>query len=221
MGCEGVIHSCLFQFRYSVFYALKGIGLKVNDSLKCSSWRTHRAHHPFWHTYCLLRLWSVLNPRLVSSLKNNKGLYMQVVVTPHFRQTDRLINEPPIGVDPERGLNVSERVFFFLQFLQGRFRFRLFSFHFLRISLLSISFFNKHSSMKLFQTVHDFHYEWSLVSAANWQKYPNDNCPHVQHVDVLNRTVDPKTGILTTERLITVSQNVPRFISTVNITYYE
>ncbi|CAO3636493.1 unnamed protein product [Cunninghamella blakesleeana] len=50
------------------------------------------------------------------------------------------------------------------------------------------------------------------VSAAQWQKYPNENCPHVQHVNVLNCTVDPETGILTTERLITVEQFVPRFI---------
>ncbi|KAF7722807.1 hypothetical protein EC973_002691 [Apophysomyces ossiformis] len=66
--------------------------------------------------------------------------------------------------------------------------------------------------MKLFKSTHDYDYEWSLVSAANWQKYPNDKCPHVTHVDVINRTVDPKTGILTTERLITVNQNVPSFI---------
>ncbi|ORZ00188.1 PRELI-like family-domain-containing protein [Syncephalastrum racemosum] len=66
--------------------------------------------------------------------------------------------------------------------------------------------------MKLFQSKHEFQYEWSLVSAANWQKYPNEHCPHVQHVDVLNRTLDPETGILTTERLITVDQNVPALI---------
>ncbi|KAI7867419.1 protein MSF1 [Spinellus fusiger] len=66
--------------------------------------------------------------------------------------------------------------------------------------------------MKLFKSIHDFGYEWSLVTAANWKKYPNENCPHVRHVDVLNRTVDPETGVLTTERLITVEQNVPRLI---------
>lgn len=66
--------------------------------------------------------------------------------------------------------------------------------------------------MKLFKSIHEYNYQWDLVSAANWQKYPNENCPHVQHVDVLNRTVDPETGILTTERLITVEQSAPRFI---------
>lgn len=70
--------------------------------------------------------------------------------------------------------------------------------------------------MKFFKSVHTFNYEWNLVSAAQWQKYPNDHCPHVQHVDVLNRTVDPETGILTTERLITVKQNMPRLLLKVN-----
>ncbi|KAJ2962646.1 hypothetical protein NQZ79_g2287 [Umbelopsis isabellina] len=63
--------------------------------------------------------------------------------------------------------------------------------------------------MKLFKSVHTYDYPWSLVSAANWQKYPNEHCPHVQAVDVLDRRVDPETGILVTERLITVKQNVP------------
>ncbi|KAI8075444.1 PRELI-like family-domain-containing protein [Gilbertella persicaria] len=66
--------------------------------------------------------------------------------------------------------------------------------------------------MKWFKSTHDFKYEWNLVSAAQWQKYPNESCPHVAHVDVLNRTVDPETGILTTERLITVDQNIPTII---------
>jgi hypothetical protein len=69
--------------------------------------------------------------------------------------------------------------------------------------------------MKLFKTTLDYNYAWSLVSAANWQKYPNEKCPHVQHVDVLNRTVDPETGILTTERLITVKQHIPSIIKKV------
>ncbi|KAI9250528.1 PRELI-like family-domain-containing protein [Phascolomyces articulosus] len=66
--------------------------------------------------------------------------------------------------------------------------------------------------MKLFKSVHDFQYEWSLVSAANWQKYPNEHCTHVHAVDVLDRRLDPETGVLTTERLITVNQSVPRLI---------
>lgn len=66
--------------------------------------------------------------------------------------------------------------------------------------------------MRLFQTQHLFEYPWSLVSAANWQKYPNESCPHVVAVDVLDRHLDPDTGVLTTERLLTLRQNVPHII---------
>ncbi|CAG8434790.1 11748_t:CDS:2 [Ambispora gerdemannii] len=66
--------------------------------------------------------------------------------------------------------------------------------------------------MKFFETSHIFRYPWSHVSAANWRKYPNDNCPHVIAVDVLDRHVDPITGILRTERLITCQQNIPKWI---------
>jgi hypothetical protein len=74
--------------------------------------------------------------------------------------------------------------------------------------------------MKLYKSVHTYNYPWSLVSAANWQKYPNEHCPHVYAVDVLDRRVDPETGILVTERLITVKQNVPTIILKVSLTYF-
>ncbi|CAO3673600.1 unnamed protein product [Umbelopsis vinacea] len=66
--------------------------------------------------------------------------------------------------------------------------------------------------MRLFKTVHDFDYSWHTVSAAQWQKYPNEHCPHVQHVDVLDSSVDPETGVLRIERLISVTQKAPGFI---------
>lgn len=75
-------------------------------------------------------------------------------------------------------------------------------------------------AMKLYKSVHTYNYPWSLVSAANWQKYPNEHCPHVYAVDVLDRRVDPETGILVTERLITVKQNVPTIILKVSLTYF-
>lgn len=75
--------------------------------------------------------------------------------------------------------------------------------------------------MRFLKTIHTFDYEWNLVSAAQWQKYPNDLCPHVQCVDVLDRTVDPETGILTTERLLTLKQNVPRLILKVNLAVHS
>lgn len=82
----------------------------------------------------------------------------------------------------------------------------------LSIPSVSLFFSTFQSTMKIYEGVHDYNYKWSLVSAANWQKYPNENCPHVKHVDVLQRFVDPATGILYTERLFTVKQNVPTII---------
>ncbi|CAI2175456.1 14943_t:CDS:2 [Funneliformis geosporum] len=67
--------------------------------------------------------------------------------------------------------------------------------------------------MKLFEATHTFFYKWSQVSAANWRKYPNDNCPHVVAIDVLDRHVDPETGVLRTERLITCHQNIPGMLN--------
>jgi hypothetical protein len=36
--------------------------------------------------------------------------------------------------------------------------------------------------------------------------------PHVQHVDILHRSVDPETKVLRTERLLAYSQPVPHFL---------
>jgi len=66
--------------------------------------------------------------------------------------------------------------------------------------------------MKLFSNEHLFSHPWSKVSAANWIKYPNELTPHVLHVDYLSRSVDPRTGILRTVRLLSCKQNVPDII---------
>ncbi|KAF9929988.1 hypothetical protein BGZ65_005539 [Modicella reniformis] len=66
--------------------------------------------------------------------------------------------------------------------------------------------------MKFFQAFHKFDHSWAQVTAANWQKYPNEQCPHVIAVDVLNRHVDPVTGVLHTERLLTCNQNAPALV---------
>ncbi|KAK3827453.1 MAG: PRELI-like family-domain-containing protein [Benniella sp.] len=66
--------------------------------------------------------------------------------------------------------------------------------------------------MKFFHTSHKFDHSWAQVTAANWQKYPNEQCPHVIAVDVLSRHVDPNTGVLHTERLLTCNQNAPALI---------
>ncbi|VEU21739.1 DEKNAAC102246 [Brettanomyces naardenensis] len=66
--------------------------------------------------------------------------------------------------------------------------------------------------MRLFKSEQYFDYPWEQVSAANWQKYPNEVSTHVKSVDVLRREYDPVKQVLTTERLIGCSQNVPRWL---------
>ncbi|KAI0134327.1 PRELI-like family-domain-containing protein [Xylariales sp. AK1849] len=68
--------------------------------------------------------------------------------------------------------------------------------------------------MKVFCNSATFNYSWEEVSIANWQKYGpwNDKSAHVIAVDTLNRSVDPATGILRTERLITCKQAAPDWL---------
>ncbi|KAF9583607.1 hypothetical protein BGW38_009054 [Lunasporangiospora selenospora] len=66
--------------------------------------------------------------------------------------------------------------------------------------------------MKFFEATHRFDHSWAQVTAGNWMKYPNEQCPHVVAVDVLDRHVDPETGVLRTERLLTCNQNAPAWI---------
>lgn len=69
--------------------------------------------------------------------------------------------------------------------------------------------------MKIFQQNAEFDYSWEEVSTSNWRKYGpwNEKTPHVIAVDTLSRTVDPDTGILRTERLITCKQSAPKWIT--------
>lgn len=45
-----------------------------------------------------------------------------------------------------------------------------------------------------------------------WRKYPNRECAHVISVDVLDRSIDPKTGVLRTERVLGVRQKAPLWV---------
>lgn len=69
--------------------------------------------------------------------------------------------------------------------------------------------------MKVFSNTVNFDYSWEEVSTANWRKYCpwNDKSTHVIAVDTLSRQVDPETGILRTERLITCKQSAPQWIA--------
>ena len=68
--------------------------------------------------------------------------------------------------------------------------------------------------MKIFSSSYTFDYSWEEVSTNNWRKYCpwNEKAAHVQGVDTLSRQVDPQTGILRTERLITCAQNAPKWV---------
>jgi len=69
--------------------------------------------------------------------------------------------------------------------------------------------------MKVFSNDCTFNYSWEEVSTGNWVKYCpwNDKSTHVIAVDTLSRQVDPETGILRTERLITCKQSAPKWLS--------
>ncbi|KAI5860280.1 MSF1-domain-containing protein [Durotheca rogersii] len=71
--------------------------------------------------------------------------------------------------------------------------------------------------MKVFSSTHTFNYSWEEVSTANWRKYCpwNDKSTHVIAVDTLARSVDPATGILRTERLITCKQSTPEWLKSI------
>jgi len=71
--------------------------------------------------------------------------------------------------------------------------------------------------MKVFSNTVTYDYSWEEVSTANWRKYGpwNNKSEHVIAVDTISRSVDPNTGILRTERLITCRQSAPEWIKTV------
>ncbi|KAG7289701.1 hypothetical protein NEMBOFW57_006077 [Staphylotrichum longicolle] len=71
--------------------------------------------------------------------------------------------------------------------------------------------------MKVFSNSETFNYSWEEVSTANWRKYCpwNQKSTHVIAVDTVSRTVDPETGILRTERLITCKQSAPEWLKSI------
>jgi len=71
--------------------------------------------------------------------------------------------------------------------------------------------------MKVFSNECTFNYSWEEVSTGNWRKYCpwNDKSTHVIAVDTLSRHVDPETGILRTERLITCKQSAPKWLASI------
>ncbi|KAI8917407.1 PRELI-like family-domain-containing protein [Entophlyctis helioformis] len=72
-----------------------------------------------------------------------------------------------------------------------------------------------------FETAHSFSHPWSLLTFANWRKYPNEHATHVLSVDVLARRVDPASGVLETQRLLRCKQAVPSIFKTLGINMSE
>lgn len=56
-------------------------------------------------------------------------------------------------------------------------------------------------------------YNFRQVASVLFRKYPNEYSDHVVSVDVLERSVDPETGVIRTERLIGVQQPTPRWVT--------
>ncbi|KAF8758323.1 adrenoleukodystrophy protein [Rhizoctonia solani] len=57
-----------------------------------------------------------------------------------------------------------------------------------------------------------FRHSWAHVNLGIWHKYPNPKCAHVISVDVVDRSVDPVTGVIRTERILGCKQAAPRWI---------
>ena len=55
-------------------------------------------------------------------------------------------------------------------------------------------------------------HSWSQVAIGMWHKYPNPHCSHVMSVDVVDRSVDPNTGVIRTERILGCKQRAPTWI---------
>jgi PRELI-like family len=55
-------------------------------------------------------------------------------------------------------------------------------------------------------------HSWAHVVIGMWHKYPNPHCSHVVTVDVIDRSVDPLTGIIRTERVLGCKQKAPTWI---------
>ncbi|KAG5352706.1 Protein MSF1 [Termitomyces sp. T112] len=66
--------------------------------------------------------------------------------------------------------------------------------------------------MHFFSQAFSYEHPWSHVVIGMWHKYPNPKCSHVVSIDVVDRSVDPKTGIIRTERILGCKQKAPSWI---------
>ncbi|KAF8936295.1 PRELI-like family-domain-containing protein [Dissophora ornata] len=65
--------------------------------------------------------------------------------------------------------------------------------------------------VKFYQHTSSFEHAWDNVTYAFWLRYPNPFASHVVGCDVIDRQVDPETGVLRTTRLILKQGVLPRW----------
>ncbi|KAI0762702.1 MSF1-domain-containing protein [Fomes fomentarius] len=66
--------------------------------------------------------------------------------------------------------------------------------------------------MHYFSQLFNYDHPWSHVVIGMWHKYPNPHCSHVVTIDVVDRSIDPQTGIIRTERILGCKQKAPIWI---------
>ncbi|KAH9912241.1 MSF1-domain-containing protein [Epithele typhae] len=66
--------------------------------------------------------------------------------------------------------------------------------------------------MHYFSQLFNYDHPWSHVVIGIWHKYPNQHCSHVLSIDVVDRSVNPQTGIIRTERIMGCKQKTPTWI---------
>jgi len=65
--------------------------------------------------------------------------------------------------------------------------------------------------VKFYQHSHTYEHPWQNVTYAFWLRYPNPFASHVLGTDVLERSVDPVTGVLRTTRIILKRGLLPKW----------
>ncbi|KAI0724233.1 MSF1-domain-containing protein [Cerioporus squamosus] len=66
--------------------------------------------------------------------------------------------------------------------------------------------------MHYFSQLFNYDHPWSHVVIGMWHKYPNPHCSHVMSIDVVDRSIDPQTGVIRTERILGCKQKAPVWI---------
>lgn len=79
--------------------------------------------------------------------------------------------------------------------------------------------------MKFTENEYLFAHPFGTMTSANWRKYPNEYSSHVLSVDIIDRSVHPQTGVLRTERLLSIKQSAPallrRLLPLPEVTYFR